>query len=100
MCITWALKEASSGVGRGRVVKFTCSALAAQKFAGSDPGLGRGTTHQAMLRLRPTKQSQKDLELYIHRVHNYILGGFGEKKKKKKKKKKKTLATDVTSWPI
>ena len=42
------------GWPRGRVVKFACSALAAQGFAGSDPGRGHGTTRQAMLRWHPT----------------------------------------------
>ena len=44
------------------MVKFTGSALAAQGFAGSDPGRGHGTT-QAMLRQRPTSHSQKDPQL-------------------------------------
>ena len=39
----------------GRVVKLTRSALVAQGFAGSDPGRGHGTTHQAMLRQSPTR---------------------------------------------
>ena len=34
----------------GQVVKFVCSALAAQGFGVSDPGCGPSTTHQAMLR--------------------------------------------------
>ena len=38
----------------GRVVKFMCSASAAQGFSSSDPGRRHGTTHQAMLRWRPT----------------------------------------------
>ena len=42
------------GQHSGRVVKFAHSALAAQGFAGSDPGRGRSTTHQAMLGQRPT----------------------------------------------
>ena len=39
---------------RGRAVKFACSTLAAQGFAGSDPGRRHGTTCQATLRRRPT----------------------------------------------
>ena len=43
------------GWPHGRVVKFVCSASVAQSFAGSDPGHGHGTTHEAMLmRWRPT----------------------------------------------
>ena len=38
----------------GQVVKFTRCASAALGFAGSDPGHGHGTAHQAMLRWRPT----------------------------------------------
>ena len=41
----------------GRVVKFGHSTAAAQGFAGSDPGHGHGTTHQAMLRRHPTCQN-------------------------------------------
>ena len=42
------------GWPHGRVVKLTCSASEAQGFTGSDPGRRHGTTHQAMLRQRPT----------------------------------------------
>ena len=42
------------GQPHGQVVKFTCSASAAQDFAGLDPGRGHGTASQAMLRQRPT----------------------------------------------
>ena len=45
------------GQPRGPVVKFACSTSQAQGFAGSNPGRGRGTAHQAMLRQQPTKQS-------------------------------------------
>ena len=38
----------------GQVVKFACPTLAAQGFAGSDLGCRPSTTHQAMLRQRPT----------------------------------------------
>ena len=38
------------GQPHGQVVKFVRSASAAQDFTGSDPGLGHGTAHQAMLR--------------------------------------------------
>ena len=38
----------------GLEVKFSCSALAAQGFTGSDPGRGHGTARQAMLRGCPT----------------------------------------------
>ena len=42
------------GQPHGRVVKFARSTSAARGFAGSDPGHGRGTTHQATLRRHPT----------------------------------------------
>ena len=48
---------------RGQLVKFTRSPSAARGFASSDPGLGRGTAHQAMLWQRPTLHNQKDLQL-------------------------------------
>ena len=48
------------------MVKFAHSTLAAQGFAGSDPGRRHGMAHQAMLK-----------------PYNYVLGGFREKKKKK-----------------
>ena len=38
------------GWPHGRVVKFARSALAAQGFAGLNPGCGRGTAHLATLR--------------------------------------------------
>ena len=41
----------------GRVVKFRCSALAAQGFTDFDPGYRCSTTHQAMLRLRTPPHS-------------------------------------------
>ena len=63
------------------MVKFALSSLAAQGFAGSDPGRGHGTDCQAMLRQRPTCHNQKD----PLKRQNYVLGGFGEKKQGKKK---------------
>ena len=42
------------GRPHGQVVKFACSAVAAQGFADSDPGRGHGTAHQATLRWCPT----------------------------------------------
>ena len=47
-------KRVEGGRLRGRVVKFVCSAAAAQ---GSDPGHGHGTAHQATLRRRPTSHN-------------------------------------------
>ena len=52
--ITFSTKSEKMNLGgrlRGRVVKFACSAAAAQ---GSDPGRGHGTAHQATLRQHPT----------------------------------------------
>ena len=43
---------------------------AAQCFVGSNPGRGHGTAHQTTWRQHPT-------------CHNYVPGGFGEKKEKK-----------------
>ena len=79
----------SQGWPRGRVVKFERSASAAQGFTGSDPGGRHGTTHQAMLRQRPTHQNQKDPRL---KTHNYVLGSFGEKKEKMKSLKSALLS--------
>ena len=63
------------------------SALVAQGFAGSDPGCGPSTAHQAMLRRRPTQQSQKDLQL------EYTAMYWGALERRKKKR----LTTDVGS---
>ena len=48
------LKTVFPGRPCGRVVKFTHFASATQGFAGSNPGRGHGTGHQAMLKRRPT----------------------------------------------
>ena len=48
------LEEIFRGQPRGRLVKFVCSALAAQGFGSLDPGHRPSTVHQAMLRRRPT----------------------------------------------
>ena len=64
------------------MVKFTCSALAAQGFASSDPGRGHGTT------LSGHAEAASHIaqpEALTARTYNYVLRGFGEKKKKKKK---------------
>ena len=49
----YKIKYVSGGL-RGRVVKFTRSATAAQ---GTDPGRGHGTTSQAPLRRCPTSHN-------------------------------------------
>ena len=67
----------------GRVVKLVCSASAAQGFAGSDPGRGHGTAHQAASHIAQP-------EALTTEIYNYVLGGFG-------KKKKRRLATVVSS---
>ena len=54
------LKKGLWGWPCGRVVKFACSTAVAQGFAGSDPGHGHGTAHQAVLRQHPTCHNQKD----------------------------------------
>ena len=51
--ILFLLKQNFGGSPRGQVVKFVCSAMAAQGFAGLDLGWGHGTTRWAMLRRRP-----------------------------------------------
>ena len=66
----------------GRVVKFACFALAAQGFAGSDPGCGPRTAHQAMLRWHPTQHNQKDLQPKYTAMY---WGLWGEEEKKGKK---------------
>ena len=48
------LKNKIGGQPHGQVVKFMGSALAAQSFAGSDPGRGHGTSRQATLKQHPT----------------------------------------------
>ena len=52
---------------------------AAQGFADLNPGCRHGTAHQAMLRQHPTYHNWKDPQL---KIHNYVPGGFGEKKEK------------------
>ena len=47
-------QEDKLGPAPGQMVKFPRPAAVAQGFAGSDPEHGRGTAHQARLRLRPT----------------------------------------------
>ena len=55
-CVFCFFKQKQKCRGRpyGRVVKFTHSASVAQGFAGSNPGRGHGTAHQAMLKRHPT----------------------------------------------
>ena len=67
------------GRPHGQAVKFVRSALVARGFAGSDPGRGHGTAHQAMLRQHPICHNEKDPQL---KIHNYVPVGFGEKKEK------------------
>ena len=72
------IKVKDRGRPNGQVVKFACTALVAQGFAGSDPGCGHGAAHQTMLRRRPRAQ----LERPTTKIYDYVLGGFGEKKEK------------------
>ena len=53
------------------MVKFVHSASVAQGFAGSDPGRGHGYAEAASHIAQP--------EALTTRIHNYVLGGFGEK---------------------
>ena len=63
----------------GRVVKFTRSTSAAQRFASSDPGHGPSTARQATLREHPTQHNQKDLQLEYTTIY---WGTLGEKENK------------------
>ena len=58
-----SIKKEMMGQPDVRIVKFMRSTSAAQGFMGSDPGVGHGTAHQAMLRWCPTQHNQKDLQL-------------------------------------
>ena len=49
-----SIKELGRAPPGGQVGMFARWALAAQGFAGSDPGHGQGTARQATLRRRPT----------------------------------------------
>ena len=61
-------------------------------FPGWEPGCRHGTTHQAMLRLRPTWFNWKDLQLEYTTRYWGPLGRRGRKRGR--------LATDVSSGPI
>ena len=50
-------------------------------FAGSDPGCGHGTAHQATLRWRPTCHNQKDPQLEYTSMY---WGALGRRKTSKK----------------
>ena len=72
--------------------KFARPASAAQGFAGSDPGHGHGTAHQAMPRwVSHIAQAEGPAT----KICNYLLGGFGEKKKKKKQEDWQQLLAQV-----
>ena len=75
-----SLKMRMRGRPCGQVVKFTHSTSAAQGFAGLDPGHGPSTTHQAMVRWRPTQHNQKDLQLQYTTMY---WGALGRRRKKK-----------------
>ena len=62
---------------------------AAQGFAGSDPGRGHGTAHQATLRRRPTYLNWKDLQLEYTAVY---WGASGEEEEEGKKDWQQMLA--------
>ena len=79
-CQFQGLRGTLRGWPCGRVVKFVCSASAAQGFAGSDPGRGQGTAHQAMLRQCPTCHNQKDPQLEYTTMY---WGALGRRRKKK-----------------
>ena len=87
---TTTTNNSSRGRPCGRVVKFSHSAVAAQGFTSSDPGRGRGTAHQAMLRRCPTCHNWKDPELkvYIQLCTGAIWGEKGKIKSLKKTQQK------------
>ena len=70
------------------MVKFAYSASVARGFAGSNPGRGPSTSHQAMLGQRPIAQP----EALTTRIFDCVLGDFGEKKKGKKEDWQQMLA--------
>ena len=72
------LRKQERGRLHGRVVKFTCCAVAAQ---GSDPGRRHGTARQATLRRGPTCHNQRDLQLR----YTAMYWGLREIKQKKKR---------------
>ena len=74
----------------GREVKFSPSLSAAQGFAGSDPGCGRGTTHQAMLRRCPTCRNQKDPQLKYTTMYWRDL--------ERKSRKKKSIIKNISKY--
>ena len=66
----------------GRVGKFVPSTLAAQGFAGSDPGYGQGTV-----------QAIAQPEALTTGIYNYVLGCFGETKEKKERLAEKDISS-------
>ena len=82
------------GQPRRRVVKFARSAPVAQGFAGSAPGYGPSTAHQAMLRWHPTQQSQKDLRL------EYTTMYWGALERRRKNKKEEDWQQVLAQGPI
>ena len=83
---------APGGWPHGQVVKFACSFSVVQGFAGSDPGRGHGTTHQAVLRWRPTWHKQQDLQLEYTTMY---WGALGRTKRGGGKKDWKLMLTQV-----
>ena len=64
------------------MVKFACSASAAQSFAGWDPGRRHGTASGRV----EVASHMPQLEGHTTKIYNYVLGGFGEKKQKRKRR--------------
>ena len=87
-----SLKKKVSGLRRGRLVEFACSASAARGFASSDPGRGHGTARQDVLGRRPASRGWREPQLGIQ---NYVLGGFGRKRKNKIIKKKRKSPREI-----
>ena len=72
------LKVNERGQPHGQMVKFTCSASAAQGFTSSDPGHGHGPWHHSSGHDEAESHIAQP-EALTTRIYNYIPGGFGEK---------------------
>ena len=75
------------------MVKFDCSASAAQVFSGWDPQGGHGTARLSSCAEAASHMPQ--LEGFTTKIYNYVLGGFGEKKAEKKKEDWQQLLAQV-----
>ena len=79
------------------MVRFACSASAAQGVTSSDPGHGHGTTHQGHVE---AVSHMPQLEGPTTKIYNYVLGGFGEKKTIKKEEEEEDWQQLLAQVPI